>query len=145
MKSSEATNVSKSNESYKLPFVDLRHSDKFVVLDDSIVSERLRKLNDLLRDEVAKILLAELEKDDGVLITVTGANISPTLEHATIKISVYPKNLSEQVLEKINKKIYAIQQMLNKCLAMRPVPKIRFEIDLTEERASKIDKLFQNL
>lgn len=107
--------------------------------------ERIKKLNDLLRDEVAKILLAELEKGDGVLITVTGANVSPTLEHATIKISVFPLDKAGEILKKIGKQIYHIQQILNKRLKMRPVPKIRFEIDPTEEQASKIDKLFQNL
>ena len=109
------------------------------------MSERLLKLNDLLRDEVAKILLAELEKDDGVLVTVIGANVSPTLEHATIKISVFPTDKAGEVIKKIEKQIYHIQQMLNKRLAMRPIPKIRFEIDDTEERAGQIEEKLKNL
>ena len=109
------------------------------------MSERLKKLNDLLRDEVGKILMAELEKEDDVLVTVTGADVSPTLEHATIKISIFPLNKAKKVIEKIEKQIYHIQQLLNKRLTMRPVPKIRFEIDSTEERASQIDELFKNL
>ena len=109
------------------------------------MSERLLKLNDLIRDEVAKILLAELEKDDSVLVTVIGADVSPTLEHATIKISVFPVNKANEVLKKIKEQIYHIQQLLNKRLAMRPIPKIRFEIDTTEERASQIEEKLKNL
>ncbi len=109
------------------------------------MSERLKKLNDLLRDEVGKILLVELEKEDGVLVTVVGADISPTLEHATIKISVFPENKRAEVLKKIEKIIYQIQQRLNKRLRMRPIPKIRFAIDNTEERAEKVEKIFKNL
>ena len=90
------------------------------------MSDRLKKLNDLLRDEVAKILLAELEKDDNILVTVTGADASGTLEHATIKISVFPLNKAAEVLKGIGKQIYNIQQLLNKRLAMRPIPKIKF-------------------
>ena len=109
------------------------------------MSERIKKLNDLIRDEIAKILLAELEKDDGILVTVTSADVSPTLEHATIKISVFPLNKAKKVLLKIEKQIYHIQQLLNKRLAMRPVPKIRFEIDESEERANKIGEIMKNL
>lgn len=110
-----------------------------------MMSDRLRKLNDLLRDEVARIFLAELEKEGDVLVTVTGASVSPTLEHATIRISVFPQNQRNTIIKKIEKQIYHIQQLLNKRLNMRPIPKIRFEIDQTEERASKIDELFKNL
>ncbi|MBI2063121.1 MAG: 30S ribosome-binding factor RbfA [Candidatus Yanofskybacteria bacterium] len=109
------------------------------------MSDRLKKLNDLLRDEVAKILLIELEKDDGILVTVIGADVSPTLEHATIKISIFPTVKENQILEKIKKRIYQIQQLLNKRLTMRPVPKIRFEVDRSEEHANKIDEMLKNL
>ena len=88
------------------------------------------------------MLKKELEFND-VLVTVVRADISPTLEHATIWISVLPESKRETVLQKINQKIYNFQQILNKRLAMRPVPKIRFEIDKTEEAAARIEKLLQ--
>ncbi len=106
------------------------------------MSERIKKLNDLLRDEVGKILVKELEFND-VLVTVVRADISPTLEHATIWISVFPDPKREKVLQKINQQIYRLQQILNKRLAMHPVPKIRFEIDKTEEEAARIEKLIE--
>lgn len=109
------------------------------------MSERIKKLNDLLRDEVAKILLTELDKDDNVLVTVVGANVSPTLEHATIKISVFPQDKASGILKKIKKQIYAIQQVLNKRLKMRPIPKIRFEIDATENRANQIEEILNKI
>ncbi len=109
------------------------------------MSERIKKINDLLRDEVARIFLDELEKEDGVLVTVTGADTSPTLEHTTIMISVFPKEKGSEILKKLKKQIYHIQQMLNRRLSMRPIPKIRFEIDPSEERASKIEEIFKNL
>jgi ribosome-binding factor A len=106
------------------------------------MSNRLKKLNDLLRDEAGKMLKKELEFN-GVLVTVVRAVISPTLEHATIWISVLPESKRGTALQKINQKIYNLQQILNKRLAMRPVPKIRFEIDKTEEKAARIEKLLQ--
>lgn len=108
------------------------------------MSGRIKKLNDLLRDEVGKILKKELEFND-VLVTVTGADVSPTLEHATIWISVFPESKREIVLQKINRRIYLLQQMLNRRLAMRPVPKVRFEIDKTEEGAACIENIIQKV
>ncbi|OGN04560.1 MAG: ribosome-binding factor A [Candidatus Yanofskybacteria bacterium RIFCSPHIGHO2_01_FULL_44_17] len=105
------------------------------------MSERIKKLNDLLRDEVGQIITHELDKDDGALITVIGADVSPTLENATIRISVFPDDKALVSLKKLKEEVYHIQQLLNKRLVMRPVPKIRFEIDATEERAEKIEKL----
>ncbi len=107
-----------------------------------MATERLKKLNDLLRDEAGKILKKELELND-VLVTVVRADISPTLEHATIWISVFPESREEQALREINRNIYSLQQAINKRLVMRPVPKIRFAIDKTEEGAARIEELIE--
>lgn len=109
-----------------------------------MATERLKKLNDLLRDEAGKILKKELELNDA-LVTVVRADISPTLEHATVWISVFPESQEKSVLKEINHEIYSLQQALNKRLAMHPVPKIRFDIDRTEDRANKIEKILGNL
>lgn len=107
------------------------------------MSERIRKLNDLLRDEVGQILLQEMRQPDGVFVTVLGAMVSPTLEHATIYISILPEDKTKEVLKKLKSGVFDIQQILNKRLVMRPVPKIRFEIDTTEKRASRIEEILQ--
>lgn len=104
---------------------------------------RNKKLNDHLRDVVAKILEEELDIEGTPLVTVMGAEVSPTLEHAVIKISVLPVTRVDVVLEELKHRIYDLQQMVNKQLFMRPVPKIRFEIDTTEERAARIEKLLE--
>jgi len=106
------------------------------------LSERIKKLNDLLRDEAGKILKKELELNDA-LVTVVRADISPTLEHATIWISAFPESQEKSALKEINHEIYSLQQALNKRLAMHPVPKIRFEIDRSEKEAARIEELIE--
>lgn len=105
--------------------------------------DRLKKFNDLLRDEVGKILLYETCQPDGVFITVLGAMVSPTLEHATIYISVLPETKAKEILKKLKLEIYSIQQSLNKKMKIRTVPKIRFKIDTTESRANRIEEILQ--
>ncbi|PJE50418.1 MAG: ribosome-binding factor A [Candidatus Yanofskybacteria bacterium CG10_big_fil_rev_8_21_14_0_10_36_16] len=108
------------------------------------MSERIKKVNALIRDEVSRILQKEVDFDEGVFVTVVGADVSPTLEHAKIKVSVFPVENSENVLRQINKEIFNIQQKLNKKLIMRKIPKIRFEIDMSEEYASHVQELLDN-
>jgi ribosome-binding factor A len=107
------------------------------------MTDRIRKLNDLIRDEVGQILLQEFRLPDGILVTVLGASVSPTMEHATIFISVLPETKSKEILKKLKTDIYGFQQLLNKKLKIRTVPKIRFEIDTTEARASHIEEILQ--
>lgn len=107
-----------------------------------MANARILKLNHHLRDEVSKILQGVFNPD-GVLVTVIDADISPTLEHVTIKISIFPKNKEKQILIKLKNKIYPIQQILNRRLVMRPVPKIRFEIDHSQENIDRIEKILQ--
>lgn len=106
---------------------------------------RSKKLNDLLRDVVGKVLLGEFQPaDDSALITVTRAEISPTLEHATIYISVLPDAAAAATIAALRRQIYDLQQAVNHQLIMRPVPKIRFELDTTEAHAARIEKLLEN-
>ena len=102
---------------------------------------REKKLKKLLAVEVSKALQDEVILPNGVFVTVMGVVLSPTLEHATILISIFPLNSSNDTFERLNRKIYQIQQVLNKRLNMRVIPKIRFEIDTTEAEAEKIERL----
>ena len=110
------------------------------------MTERIKKINALLRDVVGKVLLEEFRpNDDRVLITVTRAEVSPTLEHATVYISVLPDAGGTAVLAELKKQIYHLQQAVNNKLVMRPVPKIKFEIDMTEANAARIEKILQEV
>lgn len=102
---------------------------------------REKKLKKLLVIEVSKALLDEVALPAGTFITVMAAILSPTLEHATMIISVFPLDKSDEILEKLIHKIYSIQQVLNHRLNLRTVPKIRFELDTTEERAARIEEI----
>jgi ribosome-binding factor A len=104
--------------------------------------QRILKINNLLQREIGKILQHELEFDNS-LVTVSEVITSPTLEHTTVLISVIPVGEAKNVLQKIKKEIYDIQQILNKRLVMRPIPKIRFEIDHSEEKAGRIEEILQ--
>lgn len=88
--------------------------------------------------------MREIEFPSGILVTVLGVKSTDDYKQARVIISVFPFEKSELVLEILNKNIYHVQQILNKKLRMRPVPKIFFRADATEENAGKVEILLKN-
>jgi len=106
---------------------------------------RKEKINDLIRDEVGKILHQNLDVDLDALVTVIKAIVSEDLNHVRIYISVFPSQFGQKALEQINRRIYFLQQILNKKLKIHPVPKMFFVIDISEERAEKVEKIIEEV
>lgn len=109
------------------------------------MSYRLPKVNELLKQEVGKIIFQEENFGQRVFVTVIEVKTSANLQNATIKISVFPENKAEKVLQTLNRHIFALQKILDKKLYMRPVPKIFFAIDKSQIRVSKIEKLINQI
>ena len=104
------------------------------------MSQRIKKVNELLRQEVSKLLLKEVDFG-GTFVTITNVDTSPNLQQSKIKISILPAEKSEEVLNEIKRNIFHIQKALNKKLYMRPVPKIIFEVDEIETKAQRIEEI----
>lgn len=107
------------------------------------MSHRLEKINELIKQELGKIILEEEEFGSGVLATIMGVETSQDLLHTNVFLSCYPTKAGEEVLESLTWHIFGLQQRLNKKLKMHPVPKIRFVLDKTEAEAEKIEKIIE--
>ncbi len=105
---------------------------------------RVEKLNILLQEEIAKILDEELEFPEGSLVTITRVSISQDAYYAVIFVSVLGKD-PRKCLESLRKNTYHIQQLLNRRLRMRPVPKIRFVVDEGELKRESVEKSLAEL
>lgn len=105
---------------------------------------RVERLSDLLREEIAKIIDRELELPDNTMLTVTRVAVSPDKHYAAVMISVLGGE-HQKTLEILEKHVYNIQQLLNRRVRMRPVPKIRFVIDENEERREIVEKSLSKL
>jgi ribosome-binding factor A len=105
------------------------------------MNPRLPQVNQLLQEELGSILLREFDLPDGVLVTVTRVVTSGNLQEAKVYISVMPEAKLQEVFGALGKNIYAMQQMLNKRLRMRPVPRIRWAVETKTSEAQKIEEL----
>ncbi len=89
-------------------------------------SNRVQRLNSLIREEVNSILLKDFDFGDNVLLTITRVETVPNLSETKIYISTLPVKEMDRVFKILQKIVSAVQYKLNRRLRMRPVPKIRF-------------------
>jgi len=101
-------------------------------------NHRVEKINELIKEEIGKIILKELDIDKDLLLTVTHVKTSSDLAHATISISTIIKEREQETLDELQYNAGAIQYILNRKLRMKPVPRIRFVIDVAHEKEQRL-------
>ena len=109
------------------------------------MSERIKKVNQLIKEKIADILLRELSFDKDVLVTVQNVDTSRDLRYAKAGVSIMPFEKSEEVLKILEKQSPYIPKELNKAIEIKFVPKIKFEIDVGEERASRVEEILREM
>jgi ribosome-binding factor A len=102
------------------------------------MSERINQINELIKQELAKILLEDINFDEGTMVTVMDVNVSNNLETANVWISIFPEGKTGGTLEIIKKSIGKIQKALNRRTSMRFTPRISFRLDKSERYAAEI-------
>lgn len=102
---------------------------------------RIEKVNSLIQQELGSIILKEVDIFPGILLTITRVECSTSLFHSKIYISVMPEDKFDDVLSLLQRHVYDIQQLLNKKLKMRPVPKIEFVKETKTKEAGRIEEL----
>lgn len=109
------------------------------------MSKRIQRVNQLIKREISQILLREMEFPSALLVTVTRVQTSADLREGDVLVSVMPSKETEKILDFLNRKVYILQQKLNKRLKMRPIPKIRFLEEKETAEAGRIEEILEKL
>ncbi len=107
--------------------------------------QRVLRINTLIKQELNRFFLKELDFALDTLVTITRVDTYSNLIESKVYISVWPESKKEDILAFLNRRIYFIQQELNERLKMRPVPKIRFLAENLISEASKIEEVLERL
>lgn len=109
------------------------------------MSDRIVKLNKLIKEHLGEIFQRELSIKPGVFLTIAKVDTSVDIRYTRVSISVFPYKEADYVMKTLSKEIYQIQGALNKKLKMRPLPRLEFVLDSTEEEADKIEKILTQI
>jgi len=105
---------------------------------------RVEQTNELLKEKLATLISREIPLENG-LVTVSYVDCSPDLRNAKIGISVLPFGLSKSVLKKLNQCRSDFTRILKKETRLRQIPKFHWEIDSTQQNASEIEEILDQI
>ena len=109
------------------------------------MAKRIERVNQLLKEEIDKIILKELEFPKDIFVAITNVESTPNLQQAKVFVSAIPDNRIKDVLKILNGRVFEIQQIINKRLNMRPVPRINFVEDKEAVEAGRIEELLEQI
>ncbi|PIS32198.1 ribosome-binding factor A [Candidatus Peregrinibacteria bacterium CG08_land_8_20_14_0_20_41_10] len=105
------------------------------------MKERARKASSLIQVILSEAIHAEIDATSFGMITVRRVKVSDDLGWAKVFMSGLRNQ--EKLVETLNKRIYYLQGVVNRKLAMRKSPRLRFVLDDTAEYVEKIEKLIK--
>ena len=109
------------------------------------MNDRVIKINELMKRELGQIILREVEMPEKAVVTLTRVVASGNLQQAKVYISVVPDEKAREVLKVLGQNVFAIQQVLNRKLKMRPVPKILWVLEKATAEAQRIEELLDQI
>jgi len=107
--------------------------------------KRSQRVGDLVREEVADIIMYRLKDPRIGFVTVTGVDMSPDMKNARVYVSVLKEEDRELTLEILNSSKSFIRSLLSKRLRMKFIPSVEFRFDTSIEYGYKIDKLLKEI
>lgn len=107
--------------------------------------KRSARLNILLREEVADIIMHRVNDPRLGFLTVTDVALTDDLKLARVYISVLKPEEQDLVLEILSKSKAMIRSEVAKRVRMKFIPALEFRIDASIEQGFKIDKLLNEI
>jgi ribosome-binding factor A len=101
-------------------------------------SQRIERVQKLLRSEISEVILRRLKDPRVGMVTITDVRVTPDLRHARVFVSAYQgeEELSDAVAG-LSSGAGFIRAELMKVLHLRPMPVLEFQADDALERGAR--------
>lgn len=107
--------------------------------------KRSQRVSDLIREEVADILMYRMKDPRIGFVTVTGVDLSDDLKLARVFVSILKPEEREQTMEILNAAKPFIRSSLGKRLKMKFTPAVEFRLDTSIEYGYRIETLLKKI
>jgi len=107
--------------------------------------KRSARVSDLIKEEVADIIMHKLRDPRLGFITITDAKVSDDLRHAKIYVSIFEDAKQEESLKVLTSSAGFIRSELGKRLKMKFIPELIFKFDSSIAYGAKIDKILSEI
>ena len=111
-----------------------------------MASTRQQRMSKLLQEELSSIILREINDPRLGMISITDVELTPDLKIANIYISALgDKEEREKSLAVLVNASGFLRMTLSKILDLRHTPELRFRLDASLERASRVYDLLNQI
>jgi ribosome-binding factor A len=107
--------------------------------------KRSERVGDLIREEVADLIMYKLKDPRIGFVTVTGVEMTADLKLARVFVSIMKEEERELTLDILNASKNFIRSNLSKRLRMKFIPAIEFRLDTSVEYGFRIDRLLKEI
>ena len=106
-------------------------------------STRLQKISRLVQKELSEIFRRETAKTRGTLVSVSSVRVSADLSVANVRLSIFPSENAQTIIDNINHNERAIRHQLAQQVRyqLRRCPELKFHIDDSLDYIDHIDEL----
>jgi ribosome-binding factor A len=109
-------------------------------------SQRTERVGDLMRAEIADLLLRKVKDPRIGFVTVTGVKVSPDLRHATVFVSLLEEGpIVEETLNALGRAAGFIRTEMGRRLRLKYTPELVFREDPTPRQAAHIEAVLEGL
>ena len=104
---------------------------------------RQQKISRLVQKELSEIFRRETAKTRGTLVTVSSVRVSPDLSVANVRLSIFPSENAQAIIDNITRNERGIRHELAQQTRyqLRRCPELKFHIDDSLNYIDHIDEL----
>ena len=111
----------------------------------AMATERMRRVNEVMREVVADAIASELDDPRIGFVTVTSVDTSPDLRSARVYVSVLGDEAArESALAALGAAHGVLQAAVNRELRLKRTPTLKFVYDESLERAQRLSELLED-
>ena len=104
------------------------------------MSRRTAKVEELIREEISKLIQSELTEDLGI-ISVTRSVVAPDLKTAQIYVTAVIADREKEILLALKKKTPDFQRVIGHKIQTRYTPKLSFKFDIARREIDRVEEL----
>jgi ribosome-binding factor A len=107
---------------------------------------RTDRVGDLMRGEIADVLLRRVKDPRIGFVTVTGVKVSPDLRHATVFVTMLDEGpAAAETLAALERASGFVRAELGRRMRLKYTPELTFKHDTTPSRAAHLEAVLDEL
>ncbi len=109
------------------------------------MTERTKRLDELLREEISKIVSREIDDPRVGFVTITDVEVAPDLRHATVWASVIGSDEERKLtMRALGKAMPFVRHRLGE-LRLKRIPELHLREDRTSVRGTRLMRILSDL